>query len=804
MREHTSSALPYVGTLSHKIFKLCFVLAVIFVPLYRGGVPVWSFSIAVFVLTSSFFWFLFSTKEPGSFSNPLRTELDGWIASFILFFLVSAIHTQIVYPTLVEFYKLAAVLCVFTATMAYSRERSDVQRLCTVFAFLGGGLSLLGLIQYLGGIPNSWWHRKFLLSSTYVNHNHFAGFLEMMLPVSLGYAVAQRDKTKKILFIFLSTLMGTAFAFTLSRGGSISVILALIFMLCLLAKRGVVKTAGWVFLLLVLLMLSLVAMFGIEPISQRIQTIQSLDSVSEWKVRIEIWKGAFPLIQKFFWFGSGPGTFGDLFLLFRPEGFKARPVFAHNDYLQLLSDGGVFSFLAAAGLFLCLFWTGYKIIQRDESRLRIGVGAGCLAALFSLCVHSLVDFNFHIPSNLALSAVVAGLLLSLDKDQHYSSLALRRIAGVLTAVFCLAALVGSIYFGLSDFYQSRGKQYYEKTDFGKAVESLDRAIGINKLNPESYFYRGLATARRSDSIGLSLKDRMMKSVHDFETAIALNPFEPYYDYNRARYSADYLGAEESKHVISYYKNAIKKDPKDPELSFLSGRDLLRMNTGRDRTIELSAQAMLKNCIQIDPSYAKSVYESLWEYYKRLTALEKFSREAPESLKGFVAFLERREWWEYHRYYFLLSRGVNPYEKNQLDRSNQWDGSSERFLDLDRFVATEGQQPYKHHIFYRYGQIEEEISLMSSLNRFILTLKGTKAGRAYPYLIISLDGKVIDSLYINSVDFRDYAVVFQAIPGRHTLGIKFVNDKSIETAREDRNIWIKNIRIQSSKNESHQH
>ena len=86
------------------------------------------------------------------------------------------------------------------------------------------------------------------------------------------------------------------------------------------------------------------------------------------------------------------------------------PQQAHNDYLEVLASGGV---VGAAVVFIFLL----LLVRQSVPRLREGSPfsrAACLGALTGLCgvcIHSLVDFGLHVPSNafaaLALAAVAA-------------------------------------------------------------------------------------------------------------------------------------------------------------------------------------------------------------------------------------------------------------------------------------------------------------------------------------------------------------------------------------------------------------
>ena len=238
---------PQSNTISFKIFQCCFLLAILIAPLYLGGVHLWSFSISTFLLTVPFFLYWLSIQGGGRFVA-IRTDLDIWIVLYLIFFTASAFQSIIPYRTTIEVYKLGGILCVFLATLHYCRGRTEIRRLCSCLAFLGGVLALFGLLQYMGAVPRGWWNRAHFLSSVYVNHNHFAGFLEIVLPLSLGLAIAERNLAKRILLIFLCALMGIAFILTLSRGGLVSITIALAIMVFFLARRGVIRSYGWIFL----------------------------------------------------------------------------------------------------------------------------------------------------------------------------------------------------------------------------------------------------------------------------------------------------------------------------------------------------------------------------------------------------------------------------------------------------------------------------------------------------------------------------------------------------------------------------
>jgi len=698
---------------------------------------------------------------------------------YLIFFTASAFQSIIPYRTTIEAYKLGGILCVFLATLHYCRGRTEIRRLCSCLAFLGGVLALFGLLQYMGVVPRGWWNRAHFLSSVYVNHNHFAGFLEIVLPLSLGLAIAERNLAKRILLIFLCGLMGIAFILTLSRGGLVSITIALAIMVFFLARRRVIHSYGWIFLVFGVFIAGFLLILGVEPLIERIESIQKLGSKWTPIHRLFMWQGAVDLISKNLWFGTGPGTFEYAFFEFRPAGFIYRPVNAHNDYLELIADCGIFAFAAVILLVIVLVRRAVRVIHRDDSLFRIGLGSGCLAAVIALSIHSLIDFNYHIPANWMLMSALAGVLLSLEHKKLYASVvgvSLLRLGGIFLA---LAVIGGSIFFGLSDYYLWKGRGAFNKNNSEKAVSYLDQSIRMHGANAESYFWRGLAA----------------KTTEDFEKAIELNRYEPYYNYHRARMIAAEVGEGGLRDVLGLFEDTFEKDPNDPQLYYLSGRYLLSLNTSRDQEIKKSAMQMFKKSMQLDMSSANAAYEALWTYEKNVNTLMALSDEVPGSAKSLASFFAREGLWAYHRPYFLKSLGSDVKEKDRLSRSIAWEENQPDVYGLEAFTSVSGKQIYKGKSFNQYGEIQRVVLFRDRFTRIILYAKGTLAGGSHPYLKIMLDGKPVDSLYINSHRVKSFYTVLEAEPGEHTLGLQFVNDYVGGIPRKDRNIWIERIELQ---------
>jgi O-antigen ligase len=148
------------------------------------------------------------------------------------------------------------------------------------------------------------------------------------------------------------------------------------------------------------------ASIGLIPVLNRFMQANPADDL-RWYLFDTSLRG----IQQFFPFGSGPGTFADIYRALQPLGQTGGFVNnAHNDYLELLFDTGLVGGVIIVGMLLLYLYGWWQLRQQawEQTRfLKAGAGIGMLLVL----LHAYVDFNFHIPANALFFAFLAGLFL---------------------------------------------------------------------------------------------------------------------------------------------------------------------------------------------------------------------------------------------------------------------------------------------------------------------------------------------------------------------------------------------------------
>jgi O-antigen ligase len=329
---------------------------------------------------------------------------------------------------------LVTYFTAFYLVLLVCQNRNGKKRLVYALVALGAFEAFYGLVQYLTGWQQIFAYvKKYYLedaTGTYINRNHFAGFLEMVLPltvaVTLGLVgklrlVAQRSEAKArnllsaselfplIFSLFLAVTIFTALIFSRSRMGIISALASLVAILALagssLPSKRIRAAAAALFFLGVI---GIVVWVGSDPVVARFEVLGQEYSQAGQN-RISIWHDTFKLIQQHPWFGTGLGTFSLAYTSVQTVFLNQLVDHAHCDYLEVVSELGLPGGIL---LFGSVFWTLGRAVQRYrkiEDGFDAAVCLGCIGSIIAILVHSLADFNLYIPANALVFVVTLAL-----------------------------------------------------------------------------------------------------------------------------------------------------------------------------------------------------------------------------------------------------------------------------------------------------------------------------------------------------------------------------------------------------------
>ena len=316
------------------------------------------------------------------------------------------------YRTVYETIRGASFLTVFAISAISFSERDKLQETLKALSIFGFILAIFAIVQKATWNSSNgiYWFRELSHGGSpfgpFVNRNHFAGLMGMLIPLGLGLSFTRKKKEKKILFGFMTVIMAVSLFFSLSRGGIISFFagLALFTLLMLLHDRGARKV--WVISFFVLVVLSYVIYLGIDPIIER---FYKTDVSNEQ--RLVVWSSTWIAAKDFWLTGSGLGSFINIFPLYSPPSITLIYDHAHNDYMEFFLETGLIGtslLLAFAALLI------YRVVNNPLRGRKSILRAAALSSVFTMMVHSIFDFNLHILSNMLIFASVLGMVAGLS------------------------------------------------------------------------------------------------------------------------------------------------------------------------------------------------------------------------------------------------------------------------------------------------------------------------------------------------------------------------------------------------------
>jgi O-antigen ligase len=313
-------------------------------------------------------------------------------------------------------------------------------RLATAGNFLaiyGMALALFAIFQYFTSNEHMFWlPNKKPGVGPFVNRNHFAGYMEMLVPFAVALAFKRGlQREFRLFYGFAAVLMGLSIFMSLSRGGIISFLATLLFIVTVIWRQDrqrdypetrrepgasffrvprLQKARAIAGALVILAAIGFgINWIGAEGLVNR--TIETLGPVSNSETEVnlfarpEVWKDTLKLIQAHAAFGVGLGAYETVFPMVGRNDGSLVVNYSHNDYLQILADAGVAGGIIAL---LYMFLIGRAMIfalRTFDPALRT-IALGGAAGIFSILVHSVFDFNLQIPANVILFLFLSALL----------------------------------------------------------------------------------------------------------------------------------------------------------------------------------------------------------------------------------------------------------------------------------------------------------------------------------------------------------------------------------------------------------
>jgi O-antigen ligase len=384
-----------------------------FGPLAFGAVEPWS----VFILEagSAVLFLLWVAKQYADGEIRIRRNIlyppmgaFGLLILFQIVFRTSAYKHDTIDSSLL--FGAYAILC-FLAGQTLLRS-AQARKLAVILSVYGCAVASFSLLQGISPNGKLYWLREPRLGGwiygPYVNHNHYAGLMEMLVPIPLVLALTRMaHKNERLIAAAAAAIMAGTILLCGSRGGMLALLVELMVLAVVMVRqqKGMRLAVATGAFLVILIALSI--WLGGADLGKRIFSI-STEARSEISggLRWNIDRDAFRMFLKRPVTGWGLGTFPVVYPQFRSFYTNFFVNQAHDDYMQLLVETGLLGFGIMIWYLVLLYRKAWRKMGNWNADVSGAVALASLLGVTGILIHSAVDFNLQIPANAALFYVL--------------------------------------------------------------------------------------------------------------------------------------------------------------------------------------------------------------------------------------------------------------------------------------------------------------------------------------------------------------------------------------------------------------
>jgi tetratricopeptide (TPR) repeat protein len=352
---------------------------------------------------------------------------------------------------------ILAVAGVFIVVLNVFRSPERIKRLLMAITIIGAAIAAIALTQNIFGNDKIYW----LISSShckgysgpFVNHSNYGQFMNLSIGAALGWLCVKLNgafagkkaklpdvvnylstgpgKSLWLLAAMIGLCMATLFV-SLTRGGVVSMLIAMILTTLLFASKQSCRSYSWIMVIIALVAFTCVLYVSFDAVYDRLASLKDFDNAQG--SRLQMLKDTLVAWTRFPITGTGLGTYSVVYPMFDRSTNAGIAAYAENEYAQVLAETGLvgLGLLIFLGI-IVLSSLGKNLCSSGQPALhQSGTGPVCSAAyglcfgIIAILIHSLSDFGQHLPANAMLSAIFCALLLVLARSQKNS---LRRQAG---------------------------------------------------------------------------------------------------------------------------------------------------------------------------------------------------------------------------------------------------------------------------------------------------------------------------------------------------------------------------------------
>lgn len=343
---------------------------------------------------------------------------------------------------------LLTALSVLLAGLLRILSRTGATRLARGIVFLGFLLAIAGIVQKAMLGDDAWggmriygfWQPEFRLVTPFgpfVNKNHFAGWMLMGVPIAMSLAMAQWQRAagplrygmrglmvwlsepeggRMMLYLVASLIMTLSLLMTGSRSGLGCFTVVMVGAAVLTQRRrSALAVTGFSVAVVAFVAIAL-AWAGRDAALDRLTSDRG--SV---QLRLDVWSVAWQIFRQFPVFGTGLNTFGTATVLYQLSGTDMHFNEAHNEYVQLLVEGGALTFVLVLAVVVGIVrGAAVRLRSNDDGAEAHWVRVGAVTGLVAIALQSLVEFSLQMPGNAVLFVTLVAVALYVPAPREHS------------------------------------------------------------------------------------------------------------------------------------------------------------------------------------------------------------------------------------------------------------------------------------------------------------------------------------------------------------------------------------------------
>ena len=550
-------------------------------PLATGAVRGQDFAVlGVLAMAGTAVWAVRFWVNP---SHRIQWPAACWaVLAFVVYAIVRYLQADVEYVAREELMRILVYAWLFFLVLNNLHRQETTQAMLAIVLGLATLNASYAVYQFLTASPYVWHFTKPAGyfgrgSGTYICPNHLAGFLEVLLPVAAAQVFLGRSgPVAKILYGYAALVMLAGIGATISRGAWISIGFALLVFFGVLFRQRSYRLV----VLVTVVVLAVGAGYSMSRTREVQKRLRNVLPGQDQDIRIRplLSVPAYQMWRDHPGFGVGPAHFDVRFPAYRPILVQARPYRAHNDYLNTMADWGLVG-MGIIGAFLTFVAVGFaktmKYVGRaqndlvakrsDRTATVLGIGLGLLALL----LHSVVDFNMHIPANAILAIT---LLASLTSHLRFATDRYWVKPGWAGRILVTSLAVGTVVYlapRLGGLYRE-GRLLARAEEPGLGVQTLvllRAACEVEPMNAETIARVGELHRLRSWEGEQDWEPEIQEAMRWFQRAMQLNRYDPF---PVARYGMCLDWQKRHEEAERYFDRALALDPNNHYLVMLRG------------------------------------------------------------------------------------------------------------------------------------------------------------------------------------------------------------------------------------------